>query len=231
VPLGLLERVREGKDVNLRSRPAMLHYHAIARRIAADAPDSVLDWGCGYGQMTSLLVDAGVEVTAFDYRPGLAAPAVEPLERYPGLLVQLSPEPVRLPFADGSFGAVLSSGVLEHVEDPDGSLQEIRRVLRPDGSFYFYNLPNRWSYIEWLAKRFGVYYHGQNEHDRIYTLASARATLEEHGFRIRELRRAHMLPLLLGGPALVWHVSCLLERVPGLNLLATGIEGVAIAPG
>ena len=41
----------------------------------------------------------------------------------------------RLPFADASFDAVLSAGVLDHVNDLPGALSLIRRVLRPDGLF------------------------------------------------------------------------------------------------
>jgi hypothetical protein len=121
--------------------------------------------------------------------------------------------------------------VLEHVRDPDGSLEEIRRVLRPRGTFYLYNLPNRWAYTEKVARILGTYYHGALPDDRVYTLDSARDLLERHRFDVRELRRAHMLPLVLGGPGrLVWGVSSTLERIPGLNVVATTIEGVAVAP-
>ena len=41
----------------------------------------------------------------------------------------------RLPFADGSFDAVLSAGVLDQVNDLPGALALIRRALRPDGMF------------------------------------------------------------------------------------------------
>lgn len=41
----------------------------------------------------------------------------------------------RLPFADASFDAVLSAGVLDQVNDLPGALTLIRRVLRPDGLF------------------------------------------------------------------------------------------------
>ena len=48
-----------GGDVNLRSAPQMEEYRAIVRRIRADRPSSILDWGCGHGQVTNLLNEAG----------------------------------------------------------------------------------------------------------------------------------------------------------------------------
>jgi len=207
----------------------MLQYEEIARRIAEEQTGRVLDWGTGYGQVANLLAQNGVMVTPFEYRPG-EPPGIRQLERFPALEAHSSPDPVALPFADTSFDAVLSCGVLEHVVDPDGSLDEIRRVLRPRGTFYLYNLPNRWGYTEKMARILGRYYHGVLPDDRVYTLRSARELLERHGFEVRELRRAHMLPLVLGGPPrLVWDVSSALERVPGLNLVATTIEGMAVS--
>jgi SAM-dependent methyltransferase len=225
--------VRAGRalDAHLQSGPQLLQYRAIARRIAADGHESVLDWGTGYGQVAKLLADEGVDVTPFEYKPDEPA-GVRPLERYPELAAHSSHDPVALPFDDASFDAVLSCGVLEHVPDPDGSLDEIHRVLRPAGTFYLYNLPNRTAYTERVARALGRYYHGQLPDDRVYSLRSVRELLERHGFEARELRRAHMLPLVLGGPPrLVWGVSSALERIPGLNLVATTIEGVAIARG
>jgi SAM-dependent methyltransferase len=42
-----------------------------------------------------------------------------------------------LPFPDDSFDAVVCTLVLCSVRDPQRALDELRRVLRPDGSFYF----------------------------------------------------------------------------------------------
>ncbi len=41
-----------------------------------------------------------------------------------------------LPFKDESFGIIICQAVLEHVEDPDQSVKEIKRVLKKDGMIY-----------------------------------------------------------------------------------------------
>jgi 2-polyprenyl-3-methyl-5-hydroxy-6-metoxy-1,4-benzoquinol methylase len=223
-----------GYDVNLRSGPQMREYEAIARRIKADAPFRILDWGCGHGQVSDLLSRAGLDVTAFDYRPD-EEPGVHALPRYPNLSVHVSHDPRRLPFPDRAFDAVLSCGVLEHVEDPGASLEEIRRVLVPGGTFYVYKLPNRASYLEAIARRAGLYYHGALEHDRLYDERSARELLSGHGFEVQEMRLMNMLPLTLTGrlasraSGAIWAANRGLSAVPGLNRFATNVELVARA--
>jgi ubiquinone/menaquinone biosynthesis C-methylase UbiE len=210
----------------------MLQYRALARDIAARDPGQVLDWGCGWGQVTAMLREEGVDAAAFDYREDLDAPTTAPLERFPEIEAHLSPDPVALPFEDASFATVLSCGVLEHVVDPDASLEEIRRVLEPGGTFYITNLPNRYSYTERIARLLGLYYHGRLPNDRVYTKRSVNELLARHGFVIEEFRRVHMLPLTLGGPArLIWHTSSALERVPILSLVATSLELAATRDG
>ena len=212
-------------DANLRSGPQMSMYRALTRDLVRQEPGRLLDWGCGWGQMTSLLLEAGVDAVAFDYRAGLEAPITEALPHFPELEAHLSSEPVELPFEADSFDTVLSCGVLEHVPYPDDSLDEIRRVLRPGGMFYVANLPNRFSYTERAARLLGHYYHGQLPDDRVYTARTARELLEQHGFQVVQVRRTHMLPLTLGGPAQpIWALSSALERIPGLNLVATSLE-------
>lgn len=211
----------------------MLLYRAIACRLAEDRAGRVLDWGCGFGQVTHLLKRRGLDVTAFDYRPDIEEDGVYPLERFPDVEAYLSADAILLPYEDESFDSVLSCGVLEHVRDPDASLEEIRRVLQPGGTFYVYNLANRYSYLERVARILGLHYHGVEPDDQLYSKRSAVALLERHRFRIREFRRANMLPLSLSGrlataaaPA-IWGVNRALERIPGLNLVATSLELVA----
>jgi len=42
-----------------------------------------------------------------------------------------------MPFADGSFDVILTDNTIDHVNDCDRLLQEIRRLLRPDGVLLF----------------------------------------------------------------------------------------------
>lgn len=221
-------------DKNVRSYAQMREYTAMADRIAGDFPGGqVLDWGCAFGQMSDLLIARGVKVTAFDYDPD--GDDLRPLAYYPDIQVHYSAEPVALPFTDGQFDAVLSSGVLEHVQQPEKSLVELGRVLKPGGTLYVYKLPNETSYLEWLAKWLGMYYHGKYPDDRLYTMPKARELLSDNGYRVQEIRLANMLPLnSFGGrigrilaPA-VWAVNRALARIPVLNRLATNVELVAI---
>ena len=229
-------RERRGPDINIRSGPQWRQYESIARRIARDRPHRILDWGCGWGQVTALLQRAGLDVTAFDYRPEARREGVERLPRFPEIEAYISPDPVKLPFENESFDAVLSCGVLEHVQEPEASLEELKRVLEPGGTLYVYNLPNRYSYLERIARVLGLYYHGESPYDAVYTKASAVALLQRHGYIVREARRANVLPLLLPGPVatrftgVIWHTNRALERVPGLNAFATSVELIATAP-
>jgi SAM-dependent methyltransferase len=206
-------------------------YDKLAERIAHDGAKKVLDWGCGFAHLTRRLLDRGLEAEAYDYVPGLEVPISRASSRYPDILASLSPHPVALPYADGAFDAVASVGTLEHVCDPISSISEIHRVLRSGGTFYICRLPNRYSYIEFLARHLGRYYHGKLENDRTYTLPIIKALLNASGFEVRESGHVDMLPLTyLGsrcGPRclqLARTINIALSRIPLLNLLSTNLE-------
>ncbi len=230
----------------IKSAVQMREYEAIVQRIVQDGPRQVLDWGCGYGHIAYMLKTVGVDVAAMDYFETLNLP-VEPSHLgdevyeypwYPGLRIHLTRDAVTLPFTDKSFDAVVSCGVLEHVHDPDGSLEEIRRILRPGGRFYVYKLPNRYSYIELIARiaarwKQTVYFHGAHPDDRLYSKRTAAALLESHGFAVAKLRRANMLPLRSGrffpwASGVIWGTNRVLARVPVLNIVATNLECVGL---
>ena len=198
----------------------------------------LLDWGCGFGQMSRLLRNRGFEVVSYTIEPG-APSSWNLFLREGGLDVVWGKEPVRLPFGDAAFDAVLACGVLEHVEDERGSLAELARVLRPGGRLVLMMLPNRWSWSEFLARRvFGVAFH-----ERLYTMKGARALLGEHGFRAREMWYWNALPKnlsvlpgplrrpILARPGAWLALDGWLRRTAPFRWFSGAIEGVFVREG
>lgn len=224
----IADRIRP-HDVNVRSGPQMREYMDIADRVAAEQLSPILDWGCGLGQVSHLLLERGLEVESFDFREG-AELHLETLPEFPDVSAQLSGDPVALPYPDGHFEAVLSCGVLEHVQHPEASLKELHRVLRPGGRLLIYKLPNRFSYLELIARAAGLYYHGRWFYDRMYDRKLALDVLKRNGFRVDAFRRTNMLPLTLTGAFAsrnaerIWRLNQWLGRVPVANLAATNLE-------
>ena len=92
----------------------------------------VLDLACGEGYGAAVLADRVGSCVGLDLTPALLA---ESAARYPGASF-VAGDAFRLPFADGSFGAVGALQVIEHVTDTAGFVAEMARVVRDDGIAY-----------------------------------------------------------------------------------------------
>ncbi len=205
-PIGLWNYVRIAND--------------IAQQVAAGS--RVLDWGCGMGQMTYLMQRRGLVVTAYDVRD-----ADDPLPNTPLSAVFdriVSQEPTSLPFLDSTFDAVLSCGVLEHVDEysqPGNerrSLHEIARILKPGGKLLIYQLPQRDAWQETIIRKFKLGY----AHPRRYTASEISQMLNEAGLTINRLQHANLIPKnLTGMPATLRR----LYSKPSRQLIA--IDGIA----
>jgi SAM-dependent methyltransferase len=96
---------------------------------------SVLDLGSGEGQVARLATATGASrVIGVD--PSWAQLALA-RDRAGGPSYARAAASA-LPFARGSFDAVVACLVFEHIDDADGALAEVGRVLRPGGRFLFF---------------------------------------------------------------------------------------------
>src|SRR5204862_756713 len=124
----------ERYDPELRQGSIIAAEHRVRYRWAATAAEgkAVLDAGCGAGYGSAILADAGARsVTGLDIDPGAVAGAASSYGKV-GAIEFVRGDVRELPFEDRSFDLIVCFETIEHVEDPDTALDELRRVLREE---------------------------------------------------------------------------------------------------
>jgi len=124
-----------GRDKGMEDRHWHTAKHALAR-MPVEPGETVLDLGCGSGYAGRALRDtkgAG-RVYGLDGAPEMARNAASYTDDASvGFLVG---DFDALPFADDSVDHVFSMEAFYYATDPHNTLSEIRRVLKPGGTFY-----------------------------------------------------------------------------------------------
>jgi methionine biosynthesis protein MetW len=156
--------------------------------------DDVLEVDCGPGVLATMMAQRGATVRGTD----MSGVAVEraAAKGIPCQQVDLDSEP--LPFADDSFGTVVSNSAIEHRFFSERSLAECIRVLKPGGTFILC-LPNTAHWICRLWLLFGRFPYVRNSpldatHLRFFTVHEAKALCRKYGAR----------PIALDGHASLW---------------------------
>jgi len=116
------------------------------RRYVGGPGRTVLDLGCRDGALTQAYA-GGNEIVGVDADREALAEA-EKL----GIETRWADLDDPLPFADGTFDVVVAGELLEHLRDPRRVVSEVRRVLRPGGTFVAsvpnaYRLKNRLRFV------------------------------------------------------------------------------------
>lgn len=190
-----------------------------------------LDWGAGYGQITWLLRNRGIDAVGYNVEEREHVAEIPELAK---LDVFFDKDPVKIPFENESFTGVSSCGVLEHVTDPVGSLKEIHRILSPGGYFFLFMLPQKTSWVEKLSEWRGI-----SVHPVRYTVHETKKMLAKAGFEIEKLWKFNLIPKNLTGLPkslkqlygrfykILYPLDHTLSKLPILNLLSGVIECVA----
>lgn len=114
---------------------------------------SVLEIGCGQGVGTKVILErfAARSVYSIDVDPDMVKKARRHLRSYPQERIQIEEGDVtQLNKPDNYFDACFNFAILHHVPNWQLALQEIHRVLKPGGKFYFQDVTthalNKWFY-------------------------------------------------------------------------------------
>jgi demethylmenaquinone methyltransferase/2-methoxy-6-polyprenyl-1,4-benzoquinol methylase len=132
--------------------------------------DRVLDVGCGTGFATEGLLEQTDDVHALDQSAHQLSQAYEKFGRR-GPIRFYRGDAERLPFRDGAFDVVWSSGSIEYWPDPVATLEEFRRVTRPGGQVLVVgpDAPKR-TVLQKLADAIMLFY-DEEEADRMFAAA------------------------------------------------------------
>jgi SAM-dependent methyltransferase len=176
--------------------PEELEPPSFERRLAflrgsVRAGDRALDVGCGTGEFTAALSEAGAAAVGVEVAEAALARA---RRRHPGLEFRLVGIEGPLPFEDSSFELVWASEVIEHVTDTARWLSEVRRVMVPRGRL----LVTTPSHGRLRVALGGVERFSEplGDHLHLYTKASLRTLLDEFGFVDVDVRAVEGPPLL-----------------------------------
>jgi SAM-dependent methyltransferase len=170
-------------------------------RLGLRPGDMFLDAGAGFGRHAFEAARQGATVFALDY----AADEVATTRNMFGAMVEakeitekafggvLRGDATKLPFEDNTFDCVVTSEVLEHIQDDVNVISELHRVLKPGGSLGV-TVPTWWpEKLNWMLSD---EYHAPKSvggHVRIYSATELKAKLRSAGFEVTDSHHAHAL--------------------------------------
>lgn len=170
-------------------------------RLGLRPGDMFLDAGAGFGRHAYEAARRGGTVVALDWAAdevqgtrAMFAAMIEsreiPSTNFGGVL---RGDATRLPFSDGTFDRVVTSEVLEHIQDDVTAISELYRVLKPGGTLAV-TVPTWWpEKINWMLSD---EYHAPKSvggHVRIYSATELKAKLRSAGLDVTGSHHAHAL--------------------------------------
>lgn len=144
-----------------------------------DVSGKILDVGCGAGAFTGLLKRNKPDLEI--YGVDISKKAIEIAKKdFPDVSFSVA-SAYRLPFPDNFFDAAVMKCVLEHLEDPDKALAELRRALKPGGLFWSITPLEGDRFVLSPPQRLTWKYHG---HLQRFSRASLLSLLGRNGFKV-----------------------------------------------
>lgn len=170
----------------------------------------ILEISCGMGGTLVALAQAGAHPIATEFNREYCTIAQQRGERYQLNLPIINAVGEYIPFADNSFDLVICWDIVEHVQDPELMLQELRRVVQPGGRVLL-TIINRWAWrdphyhingLNWLPRSIGNWFvqkraqskQAMGLQDRqllsemhYFTMSQFRTLVENNGFNVADI--------------------------------------------
>lgn len=214
------ERYRKLKPTYRTS--GQIYEGLVARHITPET--KVLDAGCGRAGVIGLFKDKARLTVGLDVD---LASLYDNIGLHQAVLGRLT----EMPFATASFDLVISSWVIEHLQEPQMAFAEIARVLRRGGRFIFLT-PNAWNYVAlvnrltpaWLQRRLVPRVYGRQEKDafpvvyRANTRRKLDTLLGRAGLQCEEFHYVGD-PSYIAAHDLLFKVGVFLERLTDISAL------------
>jgi SAM-dependent methyltransferase len=153
----------------------------------------ILDLGCGEGLFANILFAEKIDI-GIDPNPRELERARQ-LDSYEELIQCYGD---KIPKSTGAYNTIFSNSVLEHIPDLSPVLEEVRRLLSDDGTFYFTVPSDKFDHfsvlnillssleLESMASAFRKSYDLFWRHYHFYPLAKWEELIQAHGFEISQ---------------------------------------------
>lgn len=166
-----------GHDFQLKKQNGLLLIKEFEKRLGRKG--RLLDVGCGIGELLWAAKESGWDYVGIDPSKQFIEIAREKLG-VEGKTTTLEDAG----FSDNSFDIVTMGGIIEHLYSPLTTLDEVNRILRPDGWFWF-DAPNE----DGLYMKAGNLYMRLRGKDWVVTLAPTFPPYHVQGFNPNSLRK------------------------------------------
>ncbi len=196
------------------------------------ADDVVLDLGCGGAAHSLVAARKAKFVKGIDQSIQNLRIARNLTEDQKVRNVEFTEGALEKPLSEpsGAYSAVLALDILEHLYNRDQFLNEIYRVLKPQGKL-FLSVPNRETTWKQKLKRYGLFYFSDLDHKHEYSNDEIKKVLEEAHFCTRHFEPTVFDTPWVGIIDLIGGVSLpLYEKLAGWKR-AQGLKNPADATG
>lgn len=156
-------------------------YKWVLKKLSPRAESQLLDVACGEGHLLRFAAIQDISCYGVDF----SSRALETVQKNVGQSAVLQANGELLPFSRASFEFVTNLGSLEHFVNPDQGLQEMRRVLKPDGLAALI-LPNSYYLLDiiWHVWRRGYPVSHRQLIERFATYGEWRDLIEANGLTV-----------------------------------------------